>query len=77
MYIPVRCFTCGKVLGNKWNYYESEVKKLKQGGDDSIINVNAKTIKKTPECIVLDRLNLNMYCCRRIMLGHVAIGDKI
>mgnify|MGYP001277283195 FL=1 len=77
MYIPVRCFTCGKVLGNKWNYYVSEVNKLKEGSDDSIINVNAKNLKKTPECIVLDRLELNMYCCRRIMLGHVAIGDKI
>lgn len=21
MIIPVRCFTCGKVLGNKWNEY--------------------------------------------------------
>ena len=57
-----------------------KVNKLKEEmGDegDSIINVNAKNLKKTPECIVLDRLNLNMYCCRRIMLGHVAIGDKI
>ena len=55
MYIPVRCFTCGKVLGDKWNYYVSEVNKLKEEmGDegDSIINVNAKNLKKTPECIV-------------------------
>lgn len=21
MIIPVRCFTCGKVIGNKWNKY--------------------------------------------------------
>lgn len=21
MIIPVRCFTCGKVIGNKWNRY--------------------------------------------------------
>ena len=21
MIIPVRCFTCGKVMGNKWNKY--------------------------------------------------------
>ncbi len=21
MIIPVRCFTCGKVIGNKWNQY--------------------------------------------------------
>uniref|UniRef100_A0A453FTM6 DNA-directed RNA polymerases I, II, and III subunit RPABC5 n=8 Tax=Pooideae TaxID=147368 RepID=A0A453FTM6_AEGTS len=21
MIIPVRCFTCGKVIGNKWDHY--------------------------------------------------------
>lgn len=21
MIIPIRCFTCGKVIGNKWNKY--------------------------------------------------------
>lgn len=23
MIIPVRCFTCGKVLANKWNDYQT------------------------------------------------------
>jgi len=26
MIIPVRCFTCGKVVGNKWERYEQMVK---------------------------------------------------
>ncbi len=25
MIIPVRCFTCGKVLGDKWETFEDEV----------------------------------------------------
>ena len=29
MIIPVKCFTCGKVLGDKYNYYLAEVRKLK------------------------------------------------
>ena len=29
MIIPVKCFTCGKVLGNKWSYYVREVRKKK------------------------------------------------
>jgi len=28
MLIPVRCFTCNKVIGNKWELYQE---KLKQG----------------------------------------------
>ena len=29
MIIPVKCFTCGKVLGNKYRYYQREVQKRK------------------------------------------------
>lgn len=26
MYFPVRCFTCGSVLGDKWEEYEASLK---------------------------------------------------
>ena len=29
MIIPVRCFTCSKVLGDKYRYYLEEVRKKK------------------------------------------------
>ena len=29
MIIPVKCFTCGKVLADKYRYYLDEVRKLK------------------------------------------------
>ena len=29
MIIPVKCFTCGKVLADKYNYYIKTVKKMK------------------------------------------------
>ncbi|TNV67774.1 hypothetical protein FGO68_gene13561 [Halteria grandinella] len=32
MIIPVRCFTCGKVVGNKWNKY---LELLEQEGKDA------------------------------------------
>lgn len=34
MIIPVRCFTCNKVLGNKWEEYQ---KLVKEGTDPQII----------------------------------------
>jgi DNA-directed RNA polymerase subunit N (RpoN/RPB10) len=81
MIIPVRCFTCGKVLGDKWRYYQSEVAKIKEkegsSMEDTVINVNSKTLKKTPEGIVLDKLELDRYCCRRVMLGHTDLIDII
>ena len=45
MIIPIRCFTCGKVLADKWNYYCKEVEKKQD--QDSVLNVNSKTMQKT------------------------------
>ena len=30
MIIPVRCFTCGKVIGNQWKRYEHELQSGKK-----------------------------------------------
>jgi len=81
MIIPVQCFTCGKILGDKWRYYQREVAKLKEkegiSMEDTVINVNSKTLTKTPEGKILDKLELTRYCCRRVMLGHVDLIDII
>ena len=81
MIIPVRCITCGKVIGDKYLYYKREVEKkrkeMKLPDEMSILEVSSKTIQKTPEGIVLDNLKLNRYCCRRMMLSHVDLIDII
>jgi DNA-directed RNA polymerases I, II, and III subunit RPABC5 len=59
MIIPVRCFTCGKVVGNKWEKY---LKLLEQD---------------VPEGEALDKLNLKRYCCRRMLLTHVDLIEKL
>lgn len=76
MIIPVKCFTCGTVLGNKYRWYLSEVRKLKSKDKEDIVTVQYlthETVDKTPEGRVLDMLNLNKMCCRRHMLTHVDI----
>jgi|TARA_B110000037_G_scaffold17754_1_gene18439 DNA-directed RNA polymerase subunit N (RpoN/RPB10) len=76
MIIPVKCFTCGKVLGNKWNYYVREVRKekLAKGIDlEKVIYLTEDNVEKTIEGYVLDNLKLTRMCCRRHMLTHVDI----
>ena len=76
MLIPVKCFTCGKVLGDKYRYYEKEVRKRKSSANmqvDSVIYLTKVNTDKTPEGEVLDKLQLNKICCRRHMLTHVNI----
>jgi len=59
MIIPVRCFTCGKVVGNKWEKY---------------LNMLAQDIT---EGEALDKLGLKRYCCRRMLLTHVDLIEKL
>ena len=76
MIIPVKCFTCGTVIGDKYMYFVNEVarKKKENDIDDSIQYLDtSKKIDKTIEGKVLDELKLNKLCCRRHMLTHVDI----
>ena len=76
MIIPVKCFTCGKVIADKYRYYQREVRRLKmaRGMDvDKVIYLTQDYIDKTPEGEVMDNLGLNKMCCRRNLLTHVDI----
>ena len=74
MIIPVKCITCGKVLADKYRFYQQEVRRIKaQDGleIDKVIYLTKENVDKTPEGKVLDQLLLTKYCCRRHMLTHV------
>lgn len=76
MLIPVKCFTCGKVIGNKYNYYLKEIiKRKEQLGEipQEIQYLDDKSIDKTIEGVLLDELKLKDMCCRRHFLTHVNI----
>ena len=74
MSIPVRCFTCGFILGDKFRYYLEQVIKYKV--DNNInetvsyysVDMLDKPIQKSAEGIILDRLKITNECCRRHML---------
>jgi len=76
MIIPIKCFTCGEILADKYRFYQREVRKIKLNNGmeiEKVIYLTNNFIEKTPEAIVLDELGLNKYCCRRHMLTHVDI----
>jgi DNA-directed RNA polymerase I, II, and III subunit RPABC5 len=76
MIIPVKCFSCGTVLGDKYRYYLSEVRRIKlnKGIDlEKVQYLTKNNVDKTPEGEVLDTLGLRKMCCRRHMLTHVDI----
>lgn len=76
MIIPIKCFTCGTVLADKYRYYQNEVRKMKiqQGQSvDKVVYLTKNSVDKTPEGETLDKIGLNNVCCRRHMLTHVDI----
>jgi DNA-directed RNA polymerase subunit N (RpoN/RPB10) len=76
MIIPIKCFTCGTVLADKYRYYCEEVRKRKIAKDmhvDKVIYLTKEYSNKTAEGEVLDEIHLKKMCCRRHMLTHVDI----
>lgn len=76
MIIPVKCFTCGNVLADKYRFFQEEVRRIKlsRGLDiEKVVYLTKDNVEKTPEGTVLDDLGLNNVCCRRHMLTHVDI----
>jgi DNA-directed RNA polymerase subunit N (RpoN/RPB10) len=75
MIIPVKCFTCGEVLADKYRCYMAEVAIRKQHtGASSQTEYLTKTMdQKSIEGFVLDDLGLVKPCCRRHMLTHIDV----
>ena len=76
MLIPVKCFTCGTVIGDKYIYYQKRVFYLKierRINPEVIQYLDETRIDKTVEGEILDELKLTKLCCRRHMLTHVNI----
>ena len=53
MLVPVRCFTCGNVVADKFEDFQNKIK----AGEDPTK--------------VLDSLEMERYCCRRMLLTTV------
>ena len=68
MIVPIRCFTCSKVIADKYDYYLEEMQKLEKAGKKNedpdykyFSNIHTKEI--------LDNLGLTRYCCRRMLIS--------
>ena len=59
MLIPVRCWSCGKVIAHKYQEYQNALAEGKDAGE------------------VLDDLGFNLYCCRRMFVGHIDLIDEV
>ena len=85
MIIPIRCFTCNHVIGDKWIPFiksvnekkNSSSKKVDDNLDIDFIDNNSSSVKKSIEGEIMDDLGLHKYCCRRMILSNVHLISYI
>ena len=78
MIIPIRCFTCNRVLGSKYKTYKEIISKNTE--DENIISGNPSLdlSKKTIYQEAFIKIGIaDRYCCKRHMLAHIDLVQKI
>lgn len=84
MIIPIRCFTCNRVLASKYESYIEYVNKKKIKNEDEEL-LTTKTItdllnskKKTIEQEAFEKIGISdRYCCKRHIVTHIDLIEKI
>jgi len=77
MIIPIRCFTCGKLIAHMWEDYQKQVQNEIDKLTESYQNDIDDQKKRSIESEIIDKLGLTRYCCRRMLLSHVDLCEKI
>ena len=72
MIIPIRCFTCGRVMADIVDYYENEKANIEE-----IEDKNYKNFDKIHTGKILDKLGLKRYCCRRNLIANIDMMEII
>ncbi len=65
MMCPVRCFSCGKVVADKYYELKERIDKLQGVHKEGDVGK------------ILDELGFDRYCCRRMLLSQEELVDEI
>ena len=63
MLIPVRCFSCGKVISGKWRAYQEKTNNNEGTG--------------AAKAAAMASLGIDRYCCKRMFLSHVDLIEHL
>ncbi|SVA12141.1 uncharacterized protein METZ01_LOCUS64995 [marine metagenome] len=69
MIIPIRCFTCGTLIADKYKTFLKELEKKEKKENIDSQNRNLEEIFK--------KLKLKRYCCRRMLYTQSNILNKL
>ncbi len=69
MIIPVRCFSCGRVIASDYVKFKARI--------DEIREKEHREPKPEEVSGILDDLGVKRYCCRRMILSHIDLIDDV
>ena len=65
MIIPIKCKSCGKIIGHLWEEY---LRLVHEYQDKRAKGEPTPDENETEEALALDQLNIDRYCCRSMIL---------
>jgi DNA-directed RNA polymerase I, II, and III subunit RPABC5 len=70
---------CGSVIADKWRWFQDRVAKLRieMGFKSDPIYIDGTSLPDTPERRACEELGLTRYCCRKHLLTHRDLIEKI
>ena len=78
MIVPIRCHTCGKLDGDKYDDFIRELREMNgTNSTEPICFDGKKEIPETNESKLLKKRQITRYCCRIIYLTHVDLIEKV
>ena len=84
MLVPVRCFTCGKIIGNMMEFYlrrlreERFKKEIDMNEDDQeFLDLSLPEFEKTIAGKILDEIGCIRYCCRTVLFTCIDLSEEI
>ncbi|MDP8011617.1 MAG: DNA-directed RNA polymerase subunit N [Thermoplasmata archaeon] len=69
MIIPVRCFSCGRVIATDYIKFRDEVERIR--------NTEKREPTKEEISKIFDDLGVKRYCCRRMIVSHIDLIDEV
>lgn len=77
MLIPVRCSNCGKLIADKYDYIVKQLRIRKGTAALEPICFDGKKMIETEEAKLFTELQITRYCCRKVLLTHVDLIEKV
>ena len=81
MIIPVRCFTCNNMIASKYAKYKSLTQITSNHTDEDLLSslaIDGRIEKKIDESSkIFNEIGIKRYCCKRHLLTHVDLIEKI